>query len=87
MKNSPEYIFDNINLTFNSKSKIGLIGKNGCGKTTLFKLFLGIENTNDRQCESVKKLKIGYLPQELPIDDAISLEEYFCELRSISAIS
>lgn len=80
-ENSPENIFENISLTFNSKSKIGLIGKNGCGKTTLFKMLLGIVNTNEDQYESVKKLKIGYLPQELPIDEEISLEDYFWSIN------
>lgn len=80
-ENSSKNIFENITLTFNSKSKIGLIGKNGCGKTTLFKLLLGIEDTKNGQGKPVKKLKIGYLPQELSIDETISLEDYLWSLN------
>ena len=80
-ESSPINVFENISLAFNSNSKIGLIGKNGCGKTTLFKLFLGIVDTNDKQFKLLKRLKIGYLPQELPIVKSMTLEEYFWSLE------
>ena len=80
-EDSTENILENICLTFNSNSKIGLIGRNGCGKTTLFKLLLGFEKTNDNQFESVKKLQKGYLPQELRIEKVVSLEDYFLSLN------
>ena len=80
-EDSTENILENICLIFNSKSKIGLIGKNGCGKTTLFKLLLGFEKTNNNQFESVNKLQKGYLPQELFVEKAISLEDYFWSLN------
>lgn len=75
-ENSAEQILENIDLTFNSKSKIGLIGKNGCGKTTLFKLIIGLLDGNDSQFESIDKLRKGYLPQELNIEGGLSIEEY-----------
>jgi ATP-binding cassette subfamily F protein 3 len=78
---SAENILENINLTFNSKSKVGLIGKNGCGKTTLFKLILGLLKGYDSQFESIEKLRKGYLPQELRIEDAKSLEKYIWSLN------
>lgn len=80
-EDSTENILENICLTFNSNSKIGLIGKNGCGKTTLFKLMLGLVKGYDSQFESIEKLRKGYLPQELRIEGAISLEKYFWSLN------
>lgn len=80
-EDSTENILENICLTFNSKSKIGLIGKNGCGKTTLFKLILGLVKGYDSQFESIEKLQKGYLPQELRIKGTISLEKYFWSLN------
>ncbi len=80
-EDSTENILENICLTFNSKSKVGLIGKNGCGKTTLFKLILGLVKGYDSQFESIEKLRKGYLPQELRIEGAISLEKYFWSLN------
>ncbi|NHZ86642.1 MAG: ATP-binding cassette domain-containing protein, partial [Planctomycetia bacterium] len=80
-EDSNENILENICLTFNSKSKIGLIGRNGCGKTTLFKLILGFEKTYDSQFKSIEKLRKGYLPQELKIEGGISLEKYVWSLN------
>ena len=80
-EDSNENILENICLTFNSKSKIGLIGRNGCGKTTLFKLILGFEKTYDSQFKSIEKLRKGYLPQELRIEGGISLEKYVWSLN------
>ena len=34
-------LFDNLNLSVNEKERIGIVGRNGCGKTTLFKILLG----------------------------------------------
>ena len=37
-------LFDNLNLNINAKEKVGLVGRNGHGKTTLFKILTGKES-------------------------------------------
>lgn len=49
-----EYIFKNVNLTLDTNWKIGLIGRNGSGKTTFLRLLLGKENSNNSISKNVE---------------------------------
>ncbi len=71
-------LFDQINWTIHPKSRIGLVGDNGTGKTTLFRTILdqvhpdsGFIDIPDR-----KQKKIGYLPQDLVELEALGLIDY-----------
>ncbi len=58
------FLFDNVSFTIADQNKIGLIGRNGTGKTTLLKI-LAREQIPESGNVSVKKdFTIGYLPQE-----------------------
>jgi ATP-binding cassette, subfamily F, member 3 len=57
-------LFQNISLTINKGEKIGLIGPNGTGKSTLFSLILGENEPSSGDVQLNKNLRIGYLPQE-----------------------
>ncbi|QFR39338.1 ABC-F family ATP-binding cassette domain-containing protein [Candidatus Gracilibacteria bacterium 28_42_T64] len=59
------YLFENASLKVNSNDKIALIGKNGCGKTTLLKMIIGKEENLDGIIEIAPGLNIGYLSQDL----------------------
>ena len=59
-----EKLLDAVSFKVCSNEHIGLIGNNGCGKTTLFKLMLGIEAPDDGLIIKKKGLVIGYLEQE-----------------------
>ena len=79
-------LFDQMNWTIHPKSRIGLVGDNGTGKTTLFRAILeqvhldsGFIDIPDR-----KQKKIGYLPQDLVELEALSLIDY---LRRKSGIA
>ena len=78
-------LFDDINWTIHPKGRIGLVGDNGTGKTTLFRTILdqvhldsGFIDIPDR-----KQKKIGYLPQDLVELEATGLIDY---LRKKSGI-
>lgn len=65
-------LYRGLNLLLGKNQKVALIGRNGCGKTTLFKLIMGdLEPENG----SVQLLyeKVGHLPQilELPEDEMV----------------
>ena len=71
-----EYILNNISFSLEEGDKVGLIGLNGCGKTTLFKMILGREdidiNEDTKKYGDINKkkgLRIGYLSQNLDIKD------------------
>ncbi len=60
----PDLIFDRLRARFYPKEKVGLVGSNGCGKTTLLKMILGEVEPDVGSVRRRKILKAGYLPQE-----------------------
>ncbi|MDD5168812.1 MAG: ABC-F family ATP-binding cassette domain-containing protein [Syntrophales bacterium] len=60
-------IFDDISWTIHEKSRIGLVGDNGTGKTTLFRAILGEQELDGGTIEIMgqRGKKISYLPQDL----------------------
>ena len=81
-------LFDNINWTIHPKSRIGLVGDNGTGKTTLFRAILeqvhldsGIIDIPNR-----KQKTIGYLPQDLVELESINLIEFLKRKSGVAAL-
>lgn len=60
-----EYVLEDISFSCSSENRIGLIGKNGCGKSTLFNILLGKNPLNKGELYFCKDINIGYLPQEV----------------------
>ncbi|NIO11591.1 MAG: ATP-binding cassette domain-containing protein, partial [Deltaproteobacteria bacterium] len=58
-------IFRDCDLYIGPSDRIGLVGPNGTGKTTLFRLILGEEEPTGGEISRPKDLRIGYLPQSL----------------------
>lgn len=56
-------IFDDISFELHSKARVGLIGRNGTGKTTVFKIIAGLEEHNEGQMTFKKGSTVGYLDQ------------------------
>ncbi|MFA5118947.1 MAG: ATP-binding cassette domain-containing protein [Candidatus Omnitrophota bacterium] len=57
-------LFEGISLSINRNEKIGLIGPNGTGKSTLFSLIRGEGEPSSGEVKVLKNIHIGYLPQE-----------------------
>jgi len=62
-------IFENVTFDVKTKDKIGLVGRNGTGKTTLMKILAGYETFQSGQINKRKGLAIGYLEQIPNYDD------------------
>lgn len=56
-------LLDNINFHISESDKIGLVGKNGAGKSTILKMICGLQNPTSGRIDMPKDLTIGYLPQ------------------------
>ncbi len=56
-------VLNDASLTVKDKEKIALVGKNGCGKTTLLKIISGIEQADSGACIKASDTKVGYLSQ------------------------
>lgn len=61
-------LFQNIDFTVGGNLKIGLVGRNGCGKTTLLKIIMGLEEVTSGSL-SFQEDKVGYIPQEFSFPD------------------
>lgn len=68
-------IFSEASFSINPGERIGLVGRNGHGKTTLFKIIAGLEEADDGKVHASKGYKIGYLSQHLVFNEKTALEE------------
>lgn len=68
-------IFENINIEINIGEKVGLVGPNGCGKTSLLKLFSGIEAPDSGEIHKKKSLSIGYLAQIPVYKESVTVKD------------
>ncbi|MDR0351200.1 MAG: ABC-F family ATP-binding cassette domain-containing protein [Puniceicoccales bacterium] len=59
-------LFDDISVSIPDNSKIGVVGHNGCGKTTLFRLILGKESLDGGEIIIPNRQKVVTVHQELP---------------------
>ena len=56
-------LLDDISFHISESDKIGLVGKNGAGKSTILKLICGIQTPTSGKIEMPSGLRMGYLPQ------------------------
>lgn len=82
-------LFSDISFQLDKDDKIGLIGKNGTGKTTLLKVIIGEIQQYQGSISVPKDLNIGYLPQFLPVSNTKTVFEEtfsaFDELKKINS--
>jgi len=68
-------LFDNLSFLVNKGERVGLVGRNGVGKSTLFKMILGDEQTDSGKISMPKDYKIGTLEQHIEFTKPSVLEE------------
>jgi ATPase subunit of ABC transporter with duplicated ATPase domains len=61
-------IFTEIDVKIGNGKKIGLVGRNGCGKSTLIKVLCGVEELTDGKIDYENE-RLGYIPQEFSFPD------------------
>ena len=85
---SEKALFSQISLGINEGEKIGVIGINGTGKSTLLKVIAGIETPDEGRITMISGLRTGYLPQLPEFDkDATVLEHVLNELPLAARVS
>ncbi len=68
-------IFHGVSLSIAHRARIGLVGPNGVGKTTLLRILMGLEEPSKGEVQRSKGLRMGYLPQNATLDSERTLWE------------
>lgn len=68
-------ILDDVTLSFLPGAKIGVVGPNGMGKSTLLKIMAGLETVSNGEATLTPGFTVGILQQEPPLDDTKTVGE------------
>jgi ATP-binding cassette ChvD family protein len=68
-------ILDDVTLSFYPGAKIGVVGPNGMGKSTLLKIMAGIEEVSNGEAKLTPGYTVGILQQEPPLDEDKTVKE------------
>jgi ATP-binding cassette subfamily F protein 3 len=60
----PVDLFSGVSFAIPKGSRLALVGPNGCGKTTLLRILVGLDEPSSGKISRAKAVRIGYLPQE-----------------------
>jgi zinc transport system ATP-binding protein len=66
-------ILEQVDFAIRAKEVVTLVGLNGCGKTTLLRLLLGLEQPDSGEVKRHDGLQIGYLPQKFHADPVLPM--------------
>jgi len=68
-------LLNGVSLTVAPGEKVGLVGRNGCGKTSLLKILAGENEADSGEISRRRGLRVGYLPQEFELDGSRTVLE------------
>ena len=68
-------IIKDISLSFFPGAKIGVLGLNGAGKSTVLRIMAGVDTEFEGEARAQPDIRIGFLPQEPELDDALTVRE------------
>lgn len=74
LRRSTKVLLEDANLTLYAKHKVGLIGDNGCGKSSFFSLLHGDLEADKGELYLPNDLEIAYVKQEIPTSDQAAIE-------------
>lgn len=94
-------IFDHISASFSSSQKVGLVGRNGAGKSTFLKILAGYQKYDSGSVSIERNKKLAYLPQEVVLasektvfdeaysifDELVAIQTRLRELEELFATS
>ena len=83
------YLFDQVGFMINDRDRIGLVGRNGTGKSTLLKILIGEVNPDNGDVITPNEYHMGYLPQEVHFTSTKTVidetKEAFKEINQLEA--
>ena len=74
LRRGPNLLFEDASFVIHRDKKVGLIGANGAGKTSLFKMITGELDVEEGYLDYPHDLRISYLAQEVPATDEVAVQ-------------
>ena len=74
LRRGPNLLFEDASFVIHRDKKVGLIGANGAGKTSLFKMITGELDVEEGYLDYPHDLRISYLAQEVPGTDEVAVQ-------------
>lgn len=74
-----KYLLNKVNFVLDNREVIGLVGRNGCGKTSLLKIIASELDFDGGKLEFKKGAFVGYLPQDFEIQSILTIKQYLDE--------
>jgi len=74
LRRGPNLLFEDVSFVIHRDKKVGLIGSNGAGKTSLFKMITGELDVDEGYLDYPQDLRISYLAQEVAGTDQVAVE-------------
>src|SRR5437899_308219 len=68
-------LLEQVTLSVARGKKLGLVGRNGCGKTSVLRILAGHQSADAGEVTRQRGLRIGYLPQEFELDDKLTVRQ------------
>jgi len=68
-----QVLLDGVSLTVAPGEKVGLVGRNGCGKTSLLRILAGEDQPDAGEISRRRSLRAGYLPQEFELNGDLTV--------------
>src|SRR2546421_8432471 len=70
-----QIVLDGASLTIHERDRIGMVGRNGSGKSTFLKVLAGLQTADEGEVTQRRDLAIGYLPQAFAPDPSLTVAE------------
>ena len=87
LRRGSKLLFEDVSLTIHQDKKVGFVGANGTGKTSLFNLILGELESDQGNFTYPSTLRISYLAQELPSTNELSLDYVLAGDHKLTQVS
>src|SRR2546430_9198291 len=70
-----QIVLDGASLTIHERDRLGMVGRNGSGKSTFLKILAGLQTADAGAVTQRRDLVIGYLPQAFALDRGLTVTE------------
>ena len=67
-------ILDQLTYAIDEKDRVGMVGRNGSGKSTFLRILAGLQQPDSGEITRRRELMVGYLPQEFSLDPNLTVE-------------